>query len=160
MVTRDVSVDGKQMQIEKRRRAGRGQSLVEMAIMAPILIIVLAAIVDMGRAIDVFISITNAAREGARYGSLHPTDPSTIAYRTLNEANGSGVIITGTTLTPANVSVTYPAGGAYVGNPIRVTVYCDMPLYFGGLIGLTTLRLAKEAEMVIMYSPVTPPLQN
>jgi Flp pilus assembly protein TadG len=142
------------------KKRSRGQSLVEMAIVAPILIVVLAAIIDMGRAIDVFISITNAAREGARYGSLHPTDPSTIALRTLNEANGSGVIITGTTLTPANVSVTFPAGGAYVGNPVRVTVSVDMPLYFGGLIGLSTLRLNKEAEMVIMYSPVTPPLGN
>jgi len=129
-----------------------------MALIAPVLIVILAAIIDMGRAIDVYISITNAAREGARYGSLHPTDPSTIAYRTLNEANGSGVLITGTTLTPANVTVTYPAGGAYVGNPIRVTVACDMPLYFGGLIGLSEIRLVQSAEMVIMYSPVTPPL--
>ena len=80
--------------------------------------------------------------------------------RTMNEANGSGVIITGTTLTPGNVSVTYPAGGAYVGNPIRVTVNCDMPLYFGGLVGMSTIRLSKAAEMVIMYSPVTPPLTD
>lgn len=140
------------------KRGSWGQSVVEMAIMAPILMLILAAIIDLGRAIDAYISMTNGVREGARYGALHPTDPGTIALRTVNEANGTNVFITGVNLTPANVTVSYPGGGAYAGNPIRVTAEYDLPLYFGGIVGLSHIHLRKSADMAIMYSPVTPPL--
>jgi hypothetical protein len=154
MCTMVKSDEGKRVQ----RQKAAGQSLVEMALMVPILLVIVAAIVDLGRAIDAYITITNAVREGARYGSLHPTDPGTIAYRTLNEANGSGMPFTGVNLTPGNVSVSYPGGGAYQGLPIRVTVEYDLPLYFGGIVRLERIHLSKSADMVIMFSPVTPPL--
>ena len=140
------------------RRRQRGQSLIEMALAVPILLLILAAVVDLGRVIDAYISITNGVREGARYGSLHPTDPGTITLRTINEANGSGVIITQVQLAPENVTVTFPAGGAYAGNPIRVTAEYDVPMYFGGIVGLNHFHIVKSADMAIMYSPVTPPL--
>ena len=139
-------------------RVARGQSLLEMALAVPILILILATIMDAGRAIDAYMSMTNGVREGARYGSLHPTDPGTIALRTINEANGSGVVITSVQLTPSDITVTYPGGGAYAGNPIRVTAEYELTLLFGGIIGLETLHLSKSADMAIMYSPVTPPL--
>lgn len=140
------------------RRGSLGQSLVEMAFAAPILILILATVIDMGRVIDAYISITNGVREGARYGSLHPTDPGTIALRTINEANGSGVIVTSVQLEPTDITVSFPAGGAYAGNPIRVTAEYDVPLYFGGIIGMESFHITKYADMAIMYSPVTPPL--
>jgi len=139
-------------------RHSLGQSLIEMALAAPILILILATVMDAGRVIDAYISMTNGVREGARYGSLHPTDPGTIALRTINEANGSGVIITSVQLTPSDITVTYPGGGAYAGNPIRVTAEYDVTLLFGGIIGMETWHLSKSADMAIMYSPVTPPL--
>ena len=58
-----------------RRRRERGQSLVETAIVFPILLLLLAAVVDFGRAFDAYIVLTNAAREGARYGAIHPSTP-------------------------------------------------------------------------------------
>jgi len=142
----------------RRRKKSLGQSVIEIAFAAPILLLILATIIDMGRVIDGYIAITNGAREGARYGSLHPTDWGTIAIRTVNEANGSSMGITGVQVQVDNVTVSFPAGGAYAGNPIRVTVVYDLPLYFGPIIGLNTFRLTKTAEMAIMYSPVTPPL--
>ena len=139
-------------------RVARGQSLLEMALAVPVLILILATVMDAGRIIDAYISMTNGVREGARYGTLHPTDPGTIALRAINEANGSGVIITSVQLTPSNITVSYPGGGAYAGNPIRVTAEYDLQLLFGGIIGLETFHLSKSADMAIMYSPVTPPL--
>lgn len=50
----------------------RGQALVELAIMLPILLIILLGVIDFGRVFYAYVTITNAAREGARYGSLHP----------------------------------------------------------------------------------------
>lgn len=49
-------------------RAGRarGQSLVEFALVLPILLIIFMGIFDFGRAIYAFNSVSNAAREGLR----------------------------------------------------------------------------------------------
>ncbi len=49
------------------RRKG-GQALAEMAVMVPFLVIGMMGMLDLGRAFYYQISITNAVREGARYG--------------------------------------------------------------------------------------------
>lgn len=147
-----------QWKAKRNRKPILGQSLVEMALIAPILLIILAAILDLGRAIDAYITITNGAREGARYGSLNPTDVTSIALRTVNEANGTGVNFTGVNLAPENVTVSYPGAGIYAGEPIRVTVDYVFPLYFARMMGLNHIHLWKSADMVIMFSPITPPL--
>jgi len=136
-----------------RRVRERGQSLVEMALAFPILLLLLAAIVDAGRAIDAYISITNAVREGARHGAKYPTRVETIKIRVANEANGTGTNITRVDLTPDHVTVSYPNGSMRGGNPIRVTVEYDFPLFFGGIVGMPTLHLRQSAEMVIMTGP-------
>lgn len=48
----------------------RGQSLVEMALTLPILLMVLLAIFDFGRMLFLYSEVSNAAREGARWGSV------------------------------------------------------------------------------------------
>ena len=44
----------------------RGQSLVEFAVVLPIFLLVVCGLFDLGRAVFVYSSLTNAAREGAR----------------------------------------------------------------------------------------------
>jgi Flp pilus assembly protein TadG len=55
-----------------RRRAGteRGAELIEMAIVTPILLLILAGIFDFGFLFRSWQVVTNAAREGARVGVL------------------------------------------------------------------------------------------
>jgi Flp pilus assembly protein TadG len=48
----------------------RGAALVELALVVPLLLVVIAGIVDFGFAFQRYEVITNAAREGARLGSL------------------------------------------------------------------------------------------
>ena len=48
------------------RESERGQSLVEFTMILPILLILLFALVDFGRAFYTWMLVTNAAREGAR----------------------------------------------------------------------------------------------
>ena len=50
-------------------RSERGQNLIELALVAPLLILLLAGMADLGRAFFSYIQITNAAREGARAAS-------------------------------------------------------------------------------------------
>lgn len=50
----------------KPGRDQRGQALVEMAILLPILLVLLVGVVELGRAWNVRQVLTHAAREGAR----------------------------------------------------------------------------------------------
>jgi Flp pilus assembly protein TadG len=57
-----------------RRRSSRGQSLVEFALIFPILILVIVAVFDVGRLVFAYNTITNAAREATRFGIVDQTD--------------------------------------------------------------------------------------
>lgn len=59
-----------------RRKRSRGQALTEFALILPIFVIVLFAIIDFGRYVFTANSLSNAAREGARVGSVgnRPTE--------------------------------------------------------------------------------------
>jgi len=53
------------------KRPARGQSLVEFALLLPILMLIAVVLLDLGRAVYYYSVIHNAAREGARYGIVH-----------------------------------------------------------------------------------------
>lgn len=58
--------------IVRRRRARdpRGQALVEFAVVFPVFMLILFGIIDVGRYVYVANSLNEAAREGARFGSV------------------------------------------------------------------------------------------
>jgi Flp pilus assembly protein TadG len=53
------------------RTHSRGQGLVEFALVLPIFMVILIGMVDLGRAIWANNSVANAAREAARFASVH-----------------------------------------------------------------------------------------
>jgi Flp pilus assembly protein TadG len=61
----------------KTNRA-RGQSLVEFALVLPLFLIMLMAVIDVGRAIWAQNSLASAAREGARYAIVHGGSDTTL----------------------------------------------------------------------------------
>lgn len=67
----------------RRKKEERGAALVEFAIVAPLLFLLLFGVVEFGRAVVTFTGVTTAAREGARYGTTvgdSPTNPGTPRY--------------------------------------------------------------------------------
>jgi hypothetical protein len=48
----------------------RGQSIVELAFVLPVFLVIVLATIDFGLALKSWITITNAAREGARYAAV------------------------------------------------------------------------------------------
>jgi Flp pilus assembly protein TadG len=52
----------------------RGQTLVEFAIVAVLLVMLLLGVVEFGRMVLVYTTVANAARAGARYAIVHGTD--------------------------------------------------------------------------------------
>jgi Flp pilus assembly protein TadG len=69
------------------RRRSRGQSLVEFALVAPIMIIMLVAIVDLSRLYTTMMAVESAAREAADYGAFYTYnwETSPVDNRTLTE---------------------------------------------------------------------------
>jgi Flp pilus assembly protein TadG len=72
------------------RRRSHGQALTEFALVFPVFILLLVAILDAGRAVFVYNGLTNAAREGARLAIVNQ-DPATVAQRVQEMAFGAAI---------------------------------------------------------------------
>lgn len=101
-------INHKHKTIATNRR--RGAALVEMALVLPIFLTVTLGIIEFGRAMMVSQLVTNAAREGARIGSLDGSTNSEIEEEIRNFLQGSANVATG------DVSVTISITPA-TGNP-------------------------------------------
>jgi len=85
------------------RRSERGQGLAEFALALPVLLLVILSVFDIGRAVFIYNSITNAAREGARLAIVNQTEAS-IDQRVIEQAGGIETDVT-------KVDVTYWSAG-------------------------------------------------
>ena len=56
------------------RKYERGQNLLELVFILGALIAIVIGVLDLGRVFQVVISLTNSAREGARYLTIRPDD--------------------------------------------------------------------------------------
>lgn len=83
----------------------RGQSLVEFALTLGILILFILVIVDLGRVVYAYSSLHNAAREGARYGAIHPTSYTQIEAATRKLTAGLNQSLLSFSLTYPNTAV-------------------------------------------------------
>lgn len=63
-------------------RDDRGATLVEFALVVPIVLVLVIGCVDFARVLNASVTIQNASREGARYATVHPrtTDEDFSAY--------------------------------------------------------------------------------
>ena len=78
----------------KSKRYYKGQSLVEFALILPLLLVLVFGAIDFGRLFYTKTVLTNAAREGAYYLVSHHDDADVIANATLaaqTEAQISGI---------------------------------------------------------------------
>lgn len=98
--------------IRKNGKGEWGQSLVEFALIVPLFLLLVFAIVDFGMGFYSWITVTNAAREGARVGAVG-ADQATIIQR-VKDTSGS---LNNSNLT---VSVTNAQGNA--GEEVGVSV--------------------------------------
>jgi hypothetical protein len=60
------------------RRGERSQGLVEFSLIAPIVLLLIFLIVDFGRALYYYVTISNAANEGARVAVRSSADPGSV----------------------------------------------------------------------------------
>ncbi|NLF12021.1 MAG: hypothetical protein GX597_09560 [Anaerolineaceae bacterium] len=125
----------------------KGQSLVELALMLPFLILLLAVVIDAARLFDAAIVLVQAAREGARFATIEPSPSVTqIQELVVQDVVGSGTNITHMAdFSRSDVDVILGS------TAVTVTVSYDFDLWFGGVVGLRTLNVAKQSVMPMYY---------
>ena len=149
----------------KRRltRSERGQSLVELAITLPILILLLLGTLDFGMAIFSYSMLRDAAQEGAFYGSFNPSNIAEIENRARNISPRAEDAIFSSPVQLRDkdlIKVSVRALGNFcqgaengVANSIQVNVSYKYPLlmpFIGRLIGSNTIPLTGTASNVIL----------
>ncbi len=105
-----------------RCRKDEGASGVEFALVALILVFLLFGIVQFGYLFFQWLEVTHAAREGVRWAALG-NDESDVIQRAQDAAPGLNWNGNGT------VDVSYPDGSTSPGNPVRVAVTYNTPLF-------------------------------
>lgn len=68
------------------RSSRQGQTLVEFALLLPLFLLIVVVIFDLGRAVYYYSAISNAAREGARFGIINPPSNPTNVTNIKNTA--------------------------------------------------------------------------
>lgn len=145
-------------------RKQHGQSMAEVAISFSMLIFILSATVDIGRAFFAYIAIRDASQEGAAYGSLFPWDQAGIDAHVRASSTDPFDL---SDLSTVSVGVYYPVGSEYpgtgsipddlcAGDSIRVIVNYDL-IFFMPLIDwiVPSGRVLLTANMVntVIYPP-------
>jgi Flp pilus assembly protein TadG len=125
-----VKVDGRQP------RGERGAQVVEFALIVPIVLVIIGAIVQFGFIYNAQVTVTQAAREGARLAAICGASCSSgpIDTSTKNAAPG---------LDPSQLTVTImycPAGGSCTGAP-GAPAYCPA----------NATQATGDAEVVVSY---------
>ena len=119
-------------------RHERGTSVVEMAIVLPLLLCLVFAIGEFGLMFTQWQTLTNAAREGARTGVVFrgvSCVPATVQTEIQNAVNS---YMTGTGLTTAAITTTSTGACAGTGTTLQVTA--QVPYAFAALPGLAGLQ--------------------
>jgi Flp pilus assembly protein TadG len=126
-------------------RSERGAELIEFALVLPLLVFIIAGIVDFGMMFRTYEAVTNAAREGARVGVLPGyEDPLDVEARVDAYLAASGLTGTSTTTAPI-VTVATPAG-TFTARSVNVQYVYEFAVLgaaaplFGGNFGTITLN--------------------
>ena len=81
----------------------RGQSIVEFALIIPIVVLAITVFIDLGRVVYSYSALSHAVREGTRFAIVHPPD-------TEDEKNAIIAVIMDNAvgLDETNLTVTFP----------------------------------------------------
>ena len=147
----------------------KGSAVVEFTIVAPLLLVILFAMLDLGKAFNYWIDATQLASSGARYAVVN-SNPGTggatlqqyvqsqAVTNELRTADSTSLNVT----QPAQVCITFPSGTSTPGQPVRVDVkvnYTWLPFLrttlpiVGRIFGSNTTTLTGSSTMRLESAP-------
>jgi Flp pilus assembly protein TadG len=121
--------------------ADRGAAAVEFALLLPLLLLIVFGLIDFGRAINAQITLTQAAREGARALALGQS-----TYQSRAQAAAIGLSGMTVTALPDSLGVTgCPTGSAQTGDDavVHVTYSFSFITPIGSIFGPTKTLTAE-----------------
>ncbi|HLO36322.1 MAG TPA: TadE family protein [Candidatus Deferrimicrobium sp.] len=161
------------------RRRPAGQSVVEFALVFPVLLLLLAGIADLGRIYTSMVAVESAAREAADYGSFHasywndvnrPTTVADMERRACTAAAGSHLdgytepagTVAHATCTNPSFSYTLEPDDPSCSNPMTeppCIVHVRMDYDFGLFLGIppmpSTIHITRDSRFLM--GDLTPP---
>jgi len=130
---------------KRKKTQPRGQSLVEIALTFPILVMLLLGLLDFGRAYYALVILNDAAAEGAAYAATRQDGGDIVLRVQAAEA---------TSLVPMDTVAVEVSPGPYsVGSGVTVTATYQMPIYtpfVNALVGSDSLTLRGSATQPVL----------
>lgn len=145
----------KTIHITPTHKSERGQSLVELAVVIVIMLILLAGVIDLGRVVFEYMTMADAAQEGAVYASMYPVycdQAVDRVYSNLSNPDRTEVSVTininGTECASASAS------DACAGNDVYVLVsqpnYELVMPFIGAILGRQSISLRADVTSTIL----------
>ncbi len=131
--------------LRSRWREENGQSLLETALMIPLIFTVVFWVFELGWLLFTYAVLVNAANEGVRYSIVHSggdpggvqTTVATFAVTSLHDVSA------------ISTSVTFPDGSADPPGRVRVAVTYTYVPYLSNFITTPTVHTYAEGRMVV-----------
>ncbi len=138
------------------KRGERGQALLEFALTAPLLLLMLLGLIEFGHALNSYLVVVSAARDGARLGAKGSDDAS---IRAMINSETNHLTDAGRPALDANADCSNSGGGVCItpsqgsrtaGGPVTVEVCYDHKMFVGvpgfpnpiHMCSQTTMRIA------------------
>ena len=128
------------------RRNRRGAAVVEFAVVAPILFLLVFGMIEYGRLVMVQQVLTNATLEGARHGVLDGSTTTEVQTTVTDYLTGANIAGATVTVNPN------PPDSAGFGDPVTVSVsipfnqvsWLPAPIFLGGVDMTATSVMRRE----------------
>jgi Flp pilus assembly protein TadG len=124
-------------------RGNRGQSVIEFALLLPILLLVVFGITEFSRAWMTVNILNQAAREGARLAVVTSSNETLVHSRVIEVCKAGGVTPTGITVVPP--------GPADPERRVTVTVQADFQVIPGTILGTFSGTIPLSATSVMRH---------
>lgn len=123
----------------------RGQSLVELALMLPLVLLILSALLDTGRAVYAYTVVINATREATLLGAANQLDDAVIQAIAMGELTRGGI-----DGQQSQITVDYQNEGFPPRTLISVDIAYSMPV-LTAVLPFSSIPLETHAEMEVFW---------
>lgn len=137
------------------RRKSRGQSVVELAIITPILLLMLVGVFDLGRALSAYMTVGNAAGAGASYG-MGVEGATEVDIRGVVQADAGS--IWGKTLDDGDIDVEFRTATGNRSGFLEVEVMVTYE--FEPLLGFGPLADSMQIQRRVIMPVLNPPAES
>ena len=117
-----------------------GQAIVEFALVSVAFFMLVFGTIDFGRAVYMYSELSNAVREGARYGKINPAETANIKNRVIDKSPSLNVAY-------GNIAVSC-TGGCYPGcADVTVSASIEFRAITQEFLGIGPITLRSSAKV-------------